>query len=179
MPLQPALENGLAKLLPLSADDFDRLYVVASDPLVWEQHPSSDRYKREVFREFFDGAIASGSAFLVFDQASGELIGSTRYYDYNPAESSVAIGFTFLARKYWGGKYNHAMKSLLLDHAFQYVDTVLFHIGSSNIRSQKGTAKLGVIKTREITETINGAERRSFEYALSRETWEERKQFVG
>ena len=99
----PSLQNDLTRLQPIHKDDFERLYLVASDPLIWEVHPSKDRYKREVFREYFDGAVASKSAFLVFDAISGELIGSSRYYDLQPDNLSIAIGYTFLGRKYWGG----------------------------------------------------------------------------
>lgn len=106
---QPShLQDDKVRLIPLTENDFDRLFDVAADPLIWEQHPSSDRYQRNVFREFFDGALQSRAAFLIEDKASGEIIGSTRYYDYDQTKNSIAIGFTFLARAYWGGQYNRS-----------------------------------------------------------------------
>ncbi|HYC27388.1 MAG TPA: GNAT family N-acetyltransferase [Chitinophagaceae bacterium] len=164
---QPAhLEDGLVKLVPLAADDFDRLYRVAADPLIWEQHPSSDRYKENVFRGFFNGAVESKAAFLIVDKASGEVIGSTRYYDQK--EDSVAIGFTFLAKEYWGGRYNKAVKKLMIDYAFGFVSKVIFHIGATNLRSQIATGRLGAVKTGEFfTEDGNGR-RLSFEFTLER-----------
>lgn len=137
------LSDGLVKLVPVKAADFDALYEVASDPLIWEQHPERERYKAEVFRVFFDGAIASGTAFLIVNQADNRIIGSTRFYDFNEAGSSVAIGYTFLARAFWGGTYNRAVKKMMLDYAFQHVNQVLFHVGPDNIRSQKAVAALG------------------------------------
>src|SRR6478672_10186928 len=113
------LEDNLVKLVPLTENDFENLFQLASDPLIWEQHPTRDRYKKEVFQIYFDGAIASGTAFLITSNQSKELIGSTRYYDYNREESRVAIGYTFLARKFWGGNYNRAVKTLMLEYAFQ------------------------------------------------------------
>lgn len=145
--LQPEiLENTQVIMIPLKETDFEMLYEVASDPEIWEQHPAKDRYQKEVFQLFFDGAIASKSAFLVYDSATEELIGSTRYYDFDSENSKIAIGFTFLAKKYWGGNHNKAMKQLLIDYAFKHVDTIAFHIGDTNIRSQKAVSKIGATK---------------------------------
>ena len=166
-----SLANDLIRLQPLRIDDFEKLYSIASDPLIWEVHPSKDRYRREVFREFFDGAVASGSAFLVFDQLSGELIGSSRYYDLQPENSTVAIGYTFLARKYWGGVYNKSLKSLMLDYAFKYVDKVVFHIGAKNYRSQRAIVKLGAVKSKEIDFESEGVLQPHFEYEILKTNW--------
>ncbi|MGE6354228.1 GNAT family N-acetyltransferase [Flavobacterium sp. NPDC079362] len=154
--LQPEiLEDEITKLILLQESDFDALYKVASDPLIWEQHPIKDRYKIEVFRPFFDAAINSKSAFLILDKKTNEIIGNTRYYDYNPEKSSIAIGFTFIGRKFWGGLYNKSNKKLLIDYAFQHVDSILFHIGADNIRSQKAVSKLGSVKIGEISAISN------------------------
>ncbi|MGI9203379.1 MAG: GNAT family N-acetyltransferase [Woeseiaceae bacterium] len=141
--LQPHLEGALLKLRPLAADDLPALFKVASDPLIWEQHPASDRYKRDVFSVFFDEALASGGALLALDTANAEVIGSSRYHGYSEETRTIEIGWTFLARKYWGGNYNREMKKLMLEHAYQFVDSVLLIIGDSNIRSQKAAEKIG------------------------------------
>src|SRR5207245_4277833 len=114
--LQPSLTGSLVQLRPLELEDFPALFVAASDPLIWEQHPEPDRYKREVFQRFFDGAIASKGAFAVVERASGRVIGSSRYWNLKPAESEVEIGWTFLERAFWGGTYNAELKALMLDH---------------------------------------------------------------
>lgn len=85
---QPILEDENVLLRPLQQSDFEELYKVASDPLIWEQHPNPDRYKREVFQNYFSGAMESGGAFAVYDARSGELMGSTRFYDYDASEKS-------------------------------------------------------------------------------------------
>lgn len=141
--LQPALRGDLLELRPLRADDFDALFAAASDPLIWEQHPESDRYTAEKFRRYFDGAMQSGGAFAVMDRASGRVVGSTRYHGYDPVAREIEIGWTFLARSHWGGAYNQEMKRLLLEHAFQFVDRVVFLVGPSNIRSQRAVEKIG------------------------------------
>jgi RimJ/RimL family protein N-acetyltransferase len=141
--LQPTLQNEWVKMLPLKEDDFEELYKVASDPLIWEQHPSKTRYQREVFQNYFTGAMESGGAFAVYNNKTGELIGSTRFYDYDETGSSVLIGYTFIARHCWGGNYNRSMKTLMLNHAFQFVHKVVFHVGEVNMRSRKAMEKLG------------------------------------
>src|ERR1700741_3225245 len=141
--LQPQLENEFVKIKPLNPVDFETLYQVASDPLIWEQHPNKDRYKREVFENFFSGAIESKGAFLVFDAKTNQPIGSSRFYELDEETGSVAIGYTFLAKDHWGSVYNPALKSLMLNHAFKFVDQVIFHIGANNIRSQKAIERLG------------------------------------
>lgn len=165
------LENEIVKLVPLTTDDFDALYEVASDPLIWEQHPSRDRYKKEVFQLYFDGAIAEKKAFLVVDQSTNQIIGSTRFYDYKPENSSVAIGYTFLARKYWGGQYNRASKKLLLNYAFHFVDKVYFHIGATNIRSQMAITKLGATKIGEVDFDYYGKKLLHVEYLIRKQNW--------
>jgi RimJ/RimL family protein N-acetyltransferase len=141
--LQPSLENDLIRLDPLRAGDFEALYAVASDPLIWEQHPSKNRYERAVFAGYFKSAIASGGALRVIDNASGDLIGSSRYYDLDEAARQVSVGYTFIARKYWASGYNGALKQLMLDHAFTFVDRVIFQVGRDNMRSRKAMEKLG------------------------------------
>ena len=144
--LQPTLPGTLLDLRPLRADDYDALYAVASDPLIWEQHPDSDRWKPDVFREFFRVAMESGGAFVAIDRATSRIIGSSRYHDYRPDDSVVEIGWSFLARSHWGGRYNGEMKALMLAHAFRYVDRVIFAVGVHNVRSQRAVEKIGGVR---------------------------------
>ncbi len=127
-------------------EDWDDLFAVASDPLIWEQHPESDRYKEDVFKIFFREALESGGAFVIIDKKSQQIIGSTRFYGYDPEKSEIEIGWTFLARKYWGGRYNREMKRLMLTHAFQFVENVVFFVGENNIRSQKAMEKISATR---------------------------------
>jgi RimJ/RimL family protein N-acetyltransferase len=141
--LQPTLQGELLELRPLRRDDFQPLFEAAGDPLIWEQHPESDRYKQEVFQGFFDGAMESKGALVVIERRTGRIIGSSRFYGYNAGQREVFIGYTFLERAFWGGHHNHELKRLMLDHAFAFVDRVLFHVGENNVRSQKALQKIG------------------------------------
>ena len=171
MNLQPTnLVSELVELVPLKQSDFEELYAVASDPLIWEQHPNPDRYKKEVFEVYFKGAIASGGAFLIKDPSSNGILGCTRFYDFNETEKSVLIGYTFFARSCWSRGINHAVKHLMLDYAFQFVDKVIFHVGANNIRSQKAMEKLGAVKLGfEEVAYYGEATRTNIVYAIFRE----------
>jgi N-acetyltransferase len=141
--LQPTLTGEVIELRPLRPDDFHALFQAASDPLIWEQHPERDRYKREVFQTYFDSGIESKGAFAVIDRRSGKIIGSSRYCNLKPKASEVEVGYTFLERAYWGGEYNREMKSLMLDHAFRFVERIVFVVGENNLRSRKALEKIG------------------------------------
>jgi len=143
---QPNLKGELLELRPLRPDDFDALYAVASDPLIWEQHPCKDRYQEEVFKGFFRDALASGGALLAIDRKDGRVIGSSRFYGYSEEQSEIEIGWTFLARSHWGGVYNGEMKHLMLRHAFGFVKNVIFLVGPQNFRSQRALRKIGAIR---------------------------------
>jgi len=144
--LQPNLRGELIDLRPLRPEDWDDLFAVASDPLIWEQHPESDRYEEDVFKIFFREALECRGAFVIVDTTSRQIIGSTRFYGYDLEKSEIEIGWTFLARKYWGGRYNRELKQLMLDHAFKFVESVVLLVGENNIRSQKATEKIGGIR---------------------------------
>lgn len=144
--LQPHLEGKLLRLRPLRPEDWDALFAVASDPLIWEQHPSHDRYKEEVFREFFREALESGGAFIVIDARDGRAIGSSRFHAYDEGKGEVEIGWTFLARSHWGGAYNRDMKEIMLRHAFKFVKSVIFVVGARNLRSQGALEKIGAVR---------------------------------
>jgi RimJ/RimL family protein N-acetyltransferase len=156
--LQPTLQGELLELRPLQRDDFPALFKAAGDPLIWEQHPESDRYKREAFQRFFDGAIESKGAFAVIERKTGRIIGSSRFYGYDAERREVFIGYTFLERAFWGGYHNRELKRLMLDHAFGFVDRVLFHVGENNLRSQKALQKIGAtVLTRTELPARNGS----------------------
>jgi N-acetyltransferase len=166
--LQPRLIGELIEVRPLAPDDWEHLFAVASDPLIWEQHPAWDRYREDVFREFFREALETGSAFVVIDRKTGEIIGSSRYFGFDPQESVVEIGWTFLARAYWGGNYNGELKRLMLDHAFRFVERVVFVIGVTNFRSQKAVEKIGGVRVGRRDKVVPRGVVESFVYEIRR-----------
>jgi RimJ/RimL family protein N-acetyltransferase len=157
---QPTLIGALVEVRPLVEEDFAALHAAAADPLVWEQHPDGDRWREDVFRAYFDDHLGSGGALAIVDRASAALIGATRYDNFDPERSEVEIGWTFLARPYWGGAYNADLKRVMLEHAFQSVRTVVFLVGENNVRSRRAVEKLGAAE--------NGRRRDMVLYELSR-----------
>jgi N-acetyltransferase len=152
---QPVLEGEHILLRPLVPDDWDVLFAVASDPLIWEQHPAHDRWQEPVFGAFFDDALANKGALVAIDRLGGAVIGSSRYQGLEEADSgSVEIGWTFLARSHWGGTFNHEMKRLMLAHALQRVAECRFLVGESNNRSRRALEKIGARLTDRTEERI-------------------------
>jgi RimJ/RimL family protein N-acetyltransferase len=139
---QPVLRGSLVELRPLRADDYDALYAAASDPLIWEQHPQRNRHEPEAFRAYFADQLGSGGALIVLDPETGEAIGLSRYHGYDAGRSEVEIGWTFLVRRCWGGVYNRELKDLMLAHAFETVDSVVFLVAPENARSRRAVEKI-------------------------------------
>ena len=161
---QPILNGELLGLRPLRPEDFHDLYAVASDPLIWEQHPIKDRYKEDVFKEFFREALESGGALIAIDSKNGRVIGSSRFPGYDQEKSEIEIGWTFLARSHWGGVYNREMKQLMLRHAFRFVNNVIFLVGPQNVRSQRALEKMGAVR---VGSRPDGGGRDSFVYQIA------------
>jgi len=165
--LQPLLIGELLELRPLREGDFEALFAVASDPLIWELHPANDRWKRDVFEKFFREAMDSGGALIVYDRRDGRIIGSSRYHGYDREQCEIEIGWTFLARSHWGGVYNGEMKRLMLQHAFRFVDNVVFLIGPQNFRSRRAIEKIGGVL---VGSRVNEVGRESVVYRISKDS---------
>ena len=147
---QPTLVGPAITIRPIVPQDWTELFAAASDPKIWEVDPEPDLYTEVEFRKFFDDAIKSKMAFVFVDGATGKLIGSSRYHDYQPEIGEIEIGWTFLVRSHWGGAANREVKRLMLDHAFTFVDTVIFWVGEENLRSRRAMEKIGGVRRDEI-----------------------------
>lgn len=152
------LVGSSISLRPIRADDFEALYVAASDPLIWALHPDPQRYQKLIFKEnVFDPAVASNAAYVAFENTSGKLIGSSRFYEYDATKREIAIGYTFLSRDHWGGTTNSEMKALMLNHAFgSGIERVWFHVGKDNLRSRRAMEKIGGQWSHEGVKTMFG-----------------------
>lgn len=171
---QPVLEGEHVCLRPLRPDDWKALFAVASDPLIWEQHPAHDRWQEGVFRAFFDDALANQGALVVLDKASGAAIGSSRFQGLEEVDGgSVEIGWTFLARSHWGGRWNHEMKRLMLAHALASVAEARFLVGETNTRSRTALERIGAQLTdrREDRVMADGTVIPHLTYAITRESF--------
>ena len=155
--LQPVLNGHTIKLRPLEQADFEALYLAASDPKIWELHPDSERYKRDIFQQrFFEGALASRGALVIEESDSGRIIGSSRYYEWDPDTKEISIGYTFIERSHWGVGTNQELKELMLNHVYQWAGVVWFHVGKINIRSRRAVEKLGATLSYEKERELDG-----------------------
>jgi len=170
---QPYLIGSRIRLRPLAEEDFDALFLAASDPLIWEQHPDRERYTPRRFQIYFTSGMESRGALAIIDLITGKLIGCSRFTDHDPEASFVKIGFTFLKREYWGDSTNRELKALMLDYAFQFVNTVYFIVGAENLRSRKAMTKLGAVETERAHATrIHPALDASVVYEIEKMNWE-------
>lgn len=142
---QPILRGALMELRPLRAADYGALYEVASDPRIWDQHPVK-RHKEPVFQAFFKEALDCGGTLVAMEAGAGRIIGSSRFHGFDAERGEVEIGWTFLARAYWGGKYNGEMKRLMCEHAFEFAESVVLLIAPENLRSQRAAEKIGAVR---------------------------------
>lgn len=165
---QPTLRGEHVQLRPIRADDLDALHAAAADPLVWEQHSERNRHERPVFERFFAGALECGGGLVALD-AAGRVIGSSRYYDWDPSDRSVVIGYTFLARSHWGTGANREMKRLMLDHAFRWAKTAWFHVSPGNVRSQRALERIGARLDRQQDVSVGGVMSPRMIYRIDRE----------
>jgi RimJ/RimL family protein N-acetyltransferase len=140
---QPHLVGDLVELRPLAPEDWDGLFAVAADPKIWEQHPQANRYQPDVFKTFFQDALDSGGALVAIDRLTQRIIGSSRFVWYDKPNRTIEIGWTFLARAHWGGRYNGEMKRLMIEHALRFADRIVFVIGPDNLRSRKAIERIG------------------------------------
>lgn len=173
MDRQPVLEGERLLLRPLREDDWEALFAVAADPQIWAVHPAHDRWQEPVFRAFFEDALSQGGALAVIEKASGQVVGSSRFQGHDPADGgSVEIGWTFLARRLWGGGYNAEMKRLMLTHALRSVLRVDFRVGEGNVISRGAMANIGgVLSDREDITMIGGEAHRHVIYEITRESF--------
>lgn len=170
--LQPTLENDNIAILPLQEDEFEALYAVASDPKIWEQHPNKNRWQREVFQNYFKGAIESKGALKIIDKKTGEIAGATRIYLDKEFPDAAFVGYTFFATKYWGKGINPQSKNMIIDYLLQHVSEVLFQIGANNLRSQIAIGRVGATKIGEQEVAYYGEPSvLNFIYSIKKEDW--------
>ncbi len=165
----PDLSDGVISISLLNKNDFELLYEVASDKLLWAGHPSKNRYKRNIFKQWFDDALSSNHALKISETKTGKIVGSSRYYEYDSEKKEVAIGYTFIGRAYWGGETNKRVKKMMIDHAFETVNKIWLHADPTNIRSQKAIKKLGASFTHIERKILSNGVEEYYCYEISKQ----------
>jgi RimJ/RimL family protein N-acetyltransferase len=107
---------------------------------------------------------------------TGELVGTTSFYDIDPGRGTVAIGQTWLGRPYWGTGLNTESKLLMLRHAFETLgaERVVWHTDIRNLRSQAAIERLGATREgvlRHHRRRPDGSLRDTVQYSMVRQEW--------
>lgn len=166
---QPTLADQTVRLRPMQEADWPALFAVASDPAIWALHPAHDRWEEPVFRAFFEAGLQSVGTLVIEDAVTGAMIGSSRYDTERAELGEVEIGWTFLARSHWGGEANRAVKRLMIGHALDVYERVIFMIGETNIRSRRALEKIGgTLTARQLDLALSGQIVRHVIYAIDR-----------
>jgi N-acetyltransferase len=169
---QPTLTGDLIAMRPYAPVDFEALYAVASDPLIWELHPVPERSQRPYFQANVDDALADEGGLVAIERASGEIVGFSRYSQNYVGEGEMEIGWTFLSRPLWGGQHNRDMKRIMLTHALVSFPRVIFRVGDMNWRSRGAMTKIGaVLIPWDECITALGRDMRNVAFEITRESF--------
>lgn len=143
------LENAWVALEPMALSHVPALEQAAADGNLWDLWFTSvpapgqmTAYVEKALRGQVEGRM---TPWVVVEKASGDIVGTSRYYDITPDPYRVAIGYTWYARRWQRSHLNTACKHLLLDNAFQNLGVVAveFHTDAYNQDSQKAIERLG------------------------------------
>ncbi|MGI8762179.1 MAG: GNAT family N-acetyltransferase [Jatrophihabitantaceae bacterium] len=132
--------------------------------------------RTEILQALAARARGERFAYVQLDAPTGDVIGTTSYYELAPAARCLAIGHTWLGRRWWRTGHNTESKLLLLTHAFDTLGAarVVWHTDIRNTRSQAaierlGATKEGVLRKHRIRH--DGTWRDTVQYAMTDEDW--------
>ena len=174
----------MVDLIPLEEEHFDELFAVASDRELWNLIPV-DCSERETFYPTYRFALAereSGNQypFVIRHKATGKLIGSTRLFEIFPADRKLEIGWTWIAKQFWGTGINLECKLLLMTFCFEQLkaNRVQLKTKDTNIRSRKAIEKIGGVFEgilRKDRVQSDGTTRNAAYYSILDDEWEAAK----
>ena len=169
-------------LRPLQLQDEAGLAQAAADGKLWELRVTSVPAPGQTL-SYIQTALrlreqGSRLAFVVIEQASGQVIGCTSYHDIVPEVRRVEIGYTWYAKRWQRTHVNTTCKWLLLRHAFETLDcpVVGWRTDSLNFTSQQAIERLGARRDGVIRRNAlrrDGTIRDTVMYSLTREEWPE------
>ncbi|MBB1519216.1 GNAT family N-acetyltransferase [Aquipseudomonas guryensis] len=145
-PLPTVLQQGALRLDPLNEADLPGLLALA------EANRESQQFMNGTTRpDWYRSALAehkAAQAVVFAIRLAGELVGTTRFFDFNPALPAAEIGSTWLDARQHGSGLNSMIKYLMLRHAFEDWGLVRVQLktAASNLRSQRAIEKLGAVR---------------------------------
>ena len=143
------LENSRVRLRPLEAADFEELKLIAFDPDIWQYTitRADDALSLAAYIAAAEQARQAGQRypFVIIDRASGRLAGSTSYYNIDPDNQKLSVGYTWMGAEFQRTGLNRAAKHLLLGYAFDQLgcERVELETDSRNHKSQTAMRRMG------------------------------------
>lgn len=149
MPTPTTLEDAHVALEPLRPEHAAALEAAAADGELWQlwftSVPKPGDMAAYIAKALEGQREGRMLPFAIREKSTGEIAGSTRYYDIVADPMRVAIGYTWYARRWQKSHVNTACKRLLLKHAFETLGCVAveLHTDSRNLDSQRAIERLG------------------------------------
>jgi RimJ/RimL family protein N-acetyltransferase len=122
-------------------------------------------------------------AYAQIDAQTAEFAGTTSFYDVDPRARAIAIGHTWLGRRWWRTGHNTEAKLLMLRHAFDVLEAarVVWHTDIHNERSQAAIARLGATREGELRKhriRRDGSWRTTVQYSMTDDDWPAARAFL-
>ena len=169
-------------LRPLERSDLDAyIRFSETEPETWKFSLVSPVGKEQmttyVEQALLDRERKTAYPFTVIDKASGNIIGSTRFYDVNLAFGYTQLGYTWYGEQYRGTGLNRHAKFLLLRFAFEdlQLERVEFRADATNARSIAAMKKIGCTVEgilRSHMPNLNGGRRDSIVLSILKSEWD-------
>ena len=181
------LENSRVRLRPLDLTDFEALKAVAFDEELWrytltrgDDAMSLADYLRQALEAREQGLRYP---FAIMDRITGQLAGSTSYYNISEADQRVSIGYTWVGTAFQRSGLNRACKHLLLSHAFGQMDCerVELETDARNQKSRTAMARMGATEEgtlRSYRLTQGGIRRDNVIFSIIKPEWSGLRQTV-
>jgi N-acetyltransferase len=176
------LEDERVLLRPLQESDIEYLLPYAlNEPDNW-RYSSASGYGEERLRGYIQTTLDARKngdqyPFIVFDKQTQQYAGSTRFYDIQPANQMLQLGYTWYGGRFRGTGLNKHCKFLLLQFAFEELGMyrVEFRADARNERSiaamkSIGCKPEGIIRSHMWLE--DGTRRDSIVLSILKEEWE-------
>jgi RimJ/RimL family protein N-acetyltransferase len=185
-PLRPiVLEGDFVRLEPMTLEHHAGLSAVGLDPEIWRFTLVVVQTQEEM-RDYIDAALelqrgGTGLPFVTIERSSGQIVGSTRFGNYDPANRRIEIGWTWIAPRWQRTAINTEAKYLMLSHAFERLHCVRVELKTDvlNTRSREAMLRIGAKEEgvlRKHSLVWDGRYRDSIYYSILDDEWATVKQ---
>ena len=181
------LRGERATLEPLAREHVGALREAARDGELWRlwftSVPSPDGVDAYVDTALSWRETREAMPFVVRENASGDIVGCTRYFNVEAPHRRLEIGYTWYAKRVQRTAVNTECKLLLLSHAFEALRCIAVEFRTSwfNIRSRAAIARLGarqdgVLRNHQIAP--DGVYRDTVVFSILESEWRSVKQHL-